>query len=412
LIWKRILPDPTRFVSQGGLLVVMCVTYARMMTQNRIPLVAWTIGWFSIFTFTLALLEGQDVKTTLWGWFEFNEFLFVGLYVYLTPRIYKNFPALLLKFCVAAMTLQVLVQIGQYLTGEPIGDNLAGTFGQHGVKDLFIFSTFTLAITLGVWLAARNNRLLLYVLSLCIVANVLAENKTFLIALVLMVALALVVFTTKRGEAWKAIPYGLLVVLAAWLFVLGYNQLVPTADRRPIQEYWLDEESLDLYMNNIREDADTGTYRLARSAAIEYGWQTIMKGDWVTRLFGFGIGARTESKTLGLQGIALQRDDVLYNTGSSLLIMMQEIGTVGLLIIGLFLLWIFLALVGQIRRRPSSPATWLRYSVLIFSLLWPLWLWHGPAWTERVTILLYWATIGYLFREAQQPMAQVEQAKI
>ena len=53
----------------------------------------------------------------------------VGLYVYLQPAPSPHFPARLRIIGISLLILEVGVQIGQYLTGEKVGDNLAGILG-------------------------------------------------------------------------------------------------------------------------------------------------------------------------------------------------------------------------------------------------------------------------------------------
>ena len=53
----------------------------------------------------------------------------------------------------------------------------------------------------------------------------------------------------------------------------------------------------------------------------------------------------------------------------------------------------------QIRGDLHSDANGLRYGLIIFTLLLPLWLWYNAAWTLRVPMLLYWSTLGYVTGE-------------
>ncbi len=64
-----------------------------------------------------------------------------------------------------------------------------------------------------------------------------------------------------------------------------------------------------------------------------------------------------------------------------------------------FILWVAFVLMRGIKRYPNSKASPLAYALLLFSLLWPLWLWYKSVWAFRVPMLLYWIALGYLLRE-------------
>jgi hypothetical protein len=88
--------------------------------------------------------------------------------------------------------------------------------------------------------------------------------------------------------------------------------------------------------------------------------------------------------------------------------MMQEMGVVGLALLTAVLLGLILALVHDIRTYRESPVTGIRYALLLFSILWPLWLWYATTWTMRVPMLLYWLSMGYVFAEARLARAQAQ----
>lgn len=43
----------------------------------------------------------------------------------------------------------------------------------------------------------------------------------------------------------------------------------------------------------------------------------------------------------------------------------------------------------------------MRYGLILFSLLWPLWLWYGLTWNFRLPMEFYWVILGYVMYEAR-----------
>ena len=74
----------------------------------------------------------------------------------------------------------------------------------------------------------------------------------------------------------------------------------------------------------------------------------------------------------------------------------------GLLTLAGFVIWIVVRLIRDIRRDPDAQLTEVRYGLLFFSALWPVWLWYSTAWTMRVPMLAYWFLLGYVLA---QPLA-------
>jgi hypothetical protein len=153
LIWKGLLPAPARWVTHGALALMMAVAFARMMVTDRVPGVLWAMLGLAGFGVVVALLRGQGITATLWGLWSLFQYPLVGVYAYLLPVWPAHFPQRLRQVCLGILAAEVLVQIVQYLTGEPPGDNLAGTFGQHGVSNLVVFICLVLCLALGQWLA-------------------------------------------------------------------------------------------------------------------------------------------------------------------------------------------------------------------------------------------------------------------
>ena len=399
-IWKGIVPPPIRWISSIGVAILAGIAFARMMALDRIPRAVLVIGALSAIGITVALLEGQGLLATAWGWWRMFEFVLVGLFAYLSPHWPRQFPRRLLAFCVGVLGMEVLFQIGQFLTGEPIGDNLAGTFGWHGVGSLAIFIMFVLCLGLGQWLSEGRWKILLIAITLGLISSVLGEIKIFTAAALALSMLAALFFVLRSGQLWKLIPFVVLAGIVVWVFAAGYNAFV-SGSSRPLQQYYLDAESRNAYLNLVRQSVTApDRFSIGRNFALKYGWDTILSSPTST-LFGFGLGARGESRSLGIVGVALEQGSLGLSRGTSLLVMMQEMGLFGMIVIGGFILWVAVVLLRDIRRYPQSDGVQLRYALLLFSLLWPIWLWYLTVWTFRVPMLLYWVTLGYVLNDAR-----------
>jgi hypothetical protein len=248
------------------------------------------------------------------------------------------------------------------------------------------------------------------VLALGAGSSVLGEMKLFPFA-ALAVALAAVFLLFLQGEGrWRVVPYVILVGLGLLGFVVVYNSVVVAERGTSAFESYLQVETLEEYLGGSRTAYVGGVYEagFGRNYGLAYGWNSI-RNDPVTLLFGWGVGARGESRTLDTAGIGLQEGSLGLSTGTSLLVMMQELGMMGLIAIGAFILWIAVTLYRDIKRDPDSEATELRYALLLFSLLWPLWLWYGKIWIMRVPMLLYWVALGYVLGEAWRQRQATEQ---
>jgi hypothetical protein len=185
------------------------------------------------------------------------------------------------------------------------------------------------------------------------------------------------------------------------LFVVGfipvYNFFVPSAREIPVHKYFQDQQLVEKYLNlsTRSTDARYTYFDLGRNYAAEYGWKQIIK-DPLTLIFGYGIGARGESKTLGILGRALVEGNTGNTSGTSLLILMQETGLLGMLALLIFMVVVIRKLNNQIKNHPYSDANGLRYGLILFTLLWPFWIWYNTAWSLRIPMLIYWVILGYV----------------
>lgn len=399
LIWKGILPDPTRWASHAAVAAMILMALALMFQSDQFPTAAVVVAGLSTIGASVAFFEGQGIGATLWGWWMMFQFPMVGLFAYLYPHWPARLPQRFLQICVAILAIQVVVQVGQYLTGEMPGDNLAGTLGEHGTGKLIVFIMFVLCLALGRWLAQGEGKTLLVVLSMGLISSALGEMKLFLFALFALGLLTLIILAFREASLLRVVSFAVLLVVVLTGYFSVYDSVVPRASHRPLATY-LDIGVLERYLGfgaPFRTDAGshTGRFNLGRNYEVLYGWNEL-KRDPTTFLLGYGLGARGESQALGIAGMALLRGNLGLTTGRSLLVMMQELGMLGMITLGVFLLWVVVRLSRAIRRDPSSDDAEIQYGLLLFSLLWPLWLWYAEVWGSfRFLMLLYWASLGY-----------------
>jgi hypothetical protein len=401
LIWKGFLPSFTRWISSAVIIVVITILFFQMIVSSRIPVVILIIASLSLIGITVALFNNQDALATLWGWWLLFKYPLVGIFVYVQPSVSERFPERLRKVCLALLMFEVFFQLVQYLMGEHPGDDLVGTFGYHATQPLLSFTIFALCLASGQWIASRQWKNLVWVMILCAISGVLSETKFFLPASFLVIGLSVLIAVAQSGKLLKSMPIILLIGVSLLLFIIGYDTYVPGADRVPIENYILDPGSFGSYANMEYRTQESGAYYMGRTRAVLYGWDTITS-DPVTLVFGMGIGARGESRSLGVTGVAFNGTAGMYTRTSSLLVFMQEMGLLGLIAIIVFMFWIVTSQLDAIKRNPQSPRSELRYALVLFSLLWPLWMYYATVWNQEVVMMLYWASLGYVCRQENQ----------
>lgn len=129
-----------------------------------------------------------------------------------------------------------------------------------------------------------------------------------------------------------------------------------------------------------------------------YAWEQI-RGDVVTGLFGFGLGSRLYSDSVGLYGHYALGDPYGIVGMKDLPKFMMEFGLLGLLMFSLFCVWIVVKLFRHMRTNPDQNLTALEFAMIIFTAFWPLWLFYQAIWYAGVVMTIYWVTLGYLFQQ-------------
>jgi hypothetical protein len=250
---------------------------------------------------------------------------------------------------------------------------------------------------MGEWLSNRNPHPLLLTLCLGIFSSSLGEMKVFLPITLILGLLTLSIFILQGRDLIKLVPYASIFVLIIFIFLPAYNSIVPVARQIPLEKMLTDTQTLTMYMNAAPQYVHGQIIYtdIGRNFALRYGWEQ-MNNNIMTLLFGIGLGTRSESNVLGIAGQGLLQGGLGISTGTSLLVIMQETGLLGLCILVGFILFIIIGLFRKIRKNPTSDLNGLRYGLILFSALWPLWLWYNTAWILRVPMLLYWITLGYV----------------
>jgi hypothetical protein len=382
-----------------------------MMVQDRVPAVVWFAVVGSAIWLSVALFKGQGFVPTLWGWWLMFQYPFVGLFAYLQPQWPKNFCRILIGGGIGMLGLEFLVQAAQYLDGEVPGDNLAGTFGWHGTGNLVLFILLVLSLALGRWIGERRWKEMLLVTILAAISSVLAETKLFMAGGLLLGLLGAGFYAFRYQKVLCLVPYLLLLGIMIPALVRVYDDWVPGAQRQPLERFFLEPNALSTYLNFRERHVSNGMYYydIGRDAAVELAWEAV-RGDAITTLWGMGLGARGDSVTLGSAGLGLSQGLGVV-TSTSLLVMLQELGLGGLFLLACLYIWLVVRLVSDIRADLEPDAVSLRWGLLLFSLLWPLWLWYNTAWTLRVPMLLYWVALGYVFSRADLNKAGRERPK-
>jgi hypothetical protein len=399
LITEGILPGSTSWLSQALLMTVVAFALVRMMLVNRIPLPLLAIAGVVMISATVAFFRGQGIMASFWGAWQWLRFPLVGLYAYLRPSWPDHFPDFLVKLTLGVLAFEAVFQTLQYLRGDPLGDSLAGSFGYKGAGEILFLGVFSVALALGQWLARKKWRPLMWTLVFGAASSVMAENKMFPVAVFLMATLAILFYILRGAQPLRVLMLGILMAAGLWLFATGYDQILGGGTDQPLQEKLLDADTREGYLTQVSRAEGTSRFKQGRNALVGYIFDSI-SGDGVTLLWGYGMGSRRGSSTLGVVGKAIEVDR--YMRGSDLAVLIQEMGLFGLAVAAVATLWLGVALFRDIRGDPDSEALALRYGLLLFSLLWPLWLWYKRPLETNVTMWLYCISLGYVFGGAHK----------
>ncbi|KAF5435086.1 hypothetical protein C5S36_03895, partial [Candidatus Methanophagaceae archaeon] len=117
---------------------------------------------------------------------------------------------------------------------------------------------------------------------------------------------------------------------------------------------------------------------------------------FTTLLFGLGLGALSESRTLGTVGSFLTNSGLgVFSGRTGLAILLGELGLIGIIFVGALWIFLIIKLWRLSRKVGSSNLAILSYGLLLFTIFGPLWLWYNPVISLPVPMLLYWTLLGY-----------------
>lgn len=394
LIWKNFLPGPAKWLGDFFILIMIGHVVWCILQRDKIPAAFLLMIGISIIGSVVAIFEGQQWQATAWGIWLMFKYPIVGIYTYLHNDWRPDFPVKFFYLLMGLLAFETVFQIGQFLTGTPTGDDLAGSFGWHGIASLTMFSIIVLCVAFGHWLATGRWWALALGVALCGVASVLGEIKVFPVVVVAIASISIALLIIRNGKFGQALTILIVLACLAPLFIMMYNTFVADANGTRRFEEYFDTATTEKYLQNT-DLLPSGIYYFGRGFAMEYAWNAIQR-DRTTLVFGYGIGARADSQALGVLGQALVNSDYGRTTpGTSLLILLQETGIGGLFILGIFALYFSYSIYSDIRKNSETYISSLRYGFLLFSLLWPFWLWYTSSWHAAVTMILYWAGVGY-----------------
>jgi hypothetical protein len=409
-IWMGFLPSWIRWGSHAAVAAMILVSVFRMFGLKHIPHAAlFILAVLVVWSYIARGSSGQGIPVTIWGVWLLFQFPLVALFMYLQPNLSEKFPTYLRTYGLIILGIQVVVQVFQYAVGVRPGDDLSGLFGRNGTGNAVLFNIMICCAFFGYWIASKKWTGLVAALFLSAVSSVLGEMKLFPVTIIVIGLIAIALYTIKYKAPGKMLFFLALILVVVMAFAYFYSIIVPDADKYPLQGYVTNPSALYGYLNNsYRHSSEGGVYTdISRGHAVQIGWQSLQK-DTLTLLFGYGLGTRSESQTFGTAGTALTTGDLGLSVGTSMLVLMQEMGLIGMFALGGLILWILLTLFNDIRKNPDSPVNELRYALLLFSLLWIVWLLYAVSWTMRVPMLLYWLSLGYVLAESRTPLQKVE----
>ena len=395
LIWRTPVPDAARWLVDLLVVVLVISTFTKMLYTDRIPAVMVLVLGVTLIGVIVATFEGQSPLATAWGWWLLFKYPMVGIFVYMHPEWPRSMARWTLKACFVLVALQAIVQLLQVATGQGFGDNTAGSFGRHGVTPLVMFIFLSLAFAFGKWLMDSDWRPMVWVLAFGSLSSALGGMRIFPVGAVLLGAVALLIHLLRGGNIGRAF----LLVCA---FAIGFGLFIGVYDAfsRSSSTYWTqisNTEQLSQYFSNAHYREGEGTYRLGRSYAVQYGWEQLQRDD-ITLVFGYGLGSRSNSRSLGIVGAAMAESDYGVTQGTDALTFMQEWGIGGLLILAGVFAWLVGAYARAVRR---SRFLWERTAaagLIVFTMGWPFWMWYQSPWAYTFSMLLYWGMTGFVLQ--------------
>ncbi len=407
LIGWRMLPRAVLWLSDLAIMAMIVIGIARMLLLDRIPKPFLIVIAASLIGLTVAAFEGESLGIMAVGWRRLFQYPLVGLYVYLMPTWPPRSATLLLRISLIALAINTFMQIARYATGEAPSDALAGFLGvRHGVGELVIFVLIVVSLGFGKWLVYGDWHYLAASLALGAIASSLGAMKLFPVAVLLIAVVAFFVQVARGRSIARLVKLGLVLALGLAAFIQVYNAVAPDFAWGPGREFqdYLDPAVINNYFSSSKGSVYEG-FRLGRIDAPLYVWENNLKSS-TSFLFGKGIGSRAASATLGVSGSFKTTSLYSGSAGKSLTVFIAETGLVGLLTLAFFFLAIIVALFRNVGRMDGTDMAAIQYGLLLFTVMWPLWLWYQPVWVSAIPMLLYWMMLGFALNPENNRAAQ------
>lgn len=399
LQWPLGLPKAVILATEGTAALIVFFTFAIMLTEDRIPKGILVILGITLVWGLVAFFEGQPLATFLWGWWRFFAFPLVGVFTYLVIGNPKGFAEWFIKFCLGLLAFQVLVQLIMLGLGYPMGDNMAGTLGWHGVMQFTMMTFFVVSIGLGHWIASNQLKYMLIAVSLSAIGSVLSATKFYFFILPVMLGVTFAISMIQGGRIRTFIISIIVLLTGVSVLVPIFNSQLLENSNIGLQDY-LDPDIALNYLMYANVNTSGRSY-VGRGYAPVYAWQQLQR-DTTTILFGHGLGSRTSSSQLGLSGVGFQ-NDIFGVNGTALSTWMFEYGIIGLFVFLLILAWITMRLFQYLKTNPEPYKASIAYGLILFTAFWPVWIWYHNVWSGEVMKALYWISLGYILRQAFAP---------
>lgn len=390
LNWKLGLPEQFRWVSQAAIMILIIIGLFRSLRLRNFPFI-WLIllGWL-FFSAVQALTTGQSLGATVWGFYTWLRYPLLGLYAYTRPKRFFEYNRYLSSIVLFLVSLNLLIQVAQFVGGEIPGDNLAGFWGIKGTGRMASFICLALAISFGYWIVKGSSRNLWIIIGMSILSSVLGELKVFPLFLIAMGILAILLYTQRRKRILSGILLIVVLIISSLAFIRLYDLILQPFV--PIMSY-LDPNKLIAYLSWSNQGIGVESY-IGRLAQIDYIWKLINQ-DPFTLLFGQGIGSLEISQSLGSSGITLLTGALGAFGATSSSALVGDFGMVGVIVMLSLLIRTMLRLV-SIRGDQDQEALNLGLVIFIFTL--PLWMFYMDIWVTPITMLILWFGIGQSLR--------------
>lgn len=390
------LPDSIRWVSHIINLVLFILLFIRFV-NNKISIEPLLFFLAVVFLSVIVSISNhQDITATLWGIWIFSRYPIIGFlassYEFSATQ-YKKVATYLLFLLFS----EIIIQIFQYSSGIKTWDNLGGSFFIHGTGALLFVLLLIIVFFFGNWIVYKKSGGLIVAVVIGMISSVFGEMKLFFFALIFIGLLA-IAFYMRRNGVNKRLIIAISVIACIVIAFPSFIDRITYVRKGSVSflQQITDLSFIKRYTTFSYVDVN-GNYDIGRNYAIRYVLNLLSTNN--TRLiFGDGIGSRGVSRSLDSIGSQIMQGDLGLFTGSSLVIFLGEMGILSLAYIAVFLIFTIVRCFKIIRLHSLPYLISVSYSVLLFSVFWPVWLWYNTSWTLPGSMPFYWFLWGVVLR--------------